>query len=155
VRRLPWRVAALALLIGLVDACASLPPVRPSESTTSTPVPTPAVAVTVDPTVAPATRIFCGRIAPVDCQSSIELVRGSDPVRVAAAEAIVVDDTCPPAALCDRLNPFEVLVMLVSGDGITAGFMVFGRDGPEQVALGWPDPLPAHIAAAVAAAVSG
>ena len=160
VRRLPWRVAALGLVVGLIGACTSLPPVPPTtpapspeSASTITAEPTETTGPSAGPTVPAAPRTSCGRISAEDCQASIELVRGMDPTRVAAADVIVVDDTCPPDVMCDRLNPFEVLVVLVSDRKMTAGYLVFGRAGPEQVALGWPEPLPAHITAEVATAI--
>jgi hypothetical protein len=55
------------------------------------------------------------------------------------AVLIVVDDTCPPDMACDRLYPFDVVVILVSaggawGDGSASA--VRGQHGPEEVAIG-------------------
>jgi hypothetical protein len=57
--------------------------------------------------------VLCGRLGPATCRSAIELVRTAHPADVARAWAIVVDDICPPRTACDRLYPFDSLVVLV------------------------------------------
>jgi hypothetical protein len=61
----------------------------------------------------------------------------------------VVADVCPPTTLCDRLYPFDSIVVLVpsaSASWAQVAFQVVGRDGPERVEP-WSGALPQHIAA--------
>lgn len=91
--------------------------------------------------------VICGRIEADACQTAIDLVRDGHPREVAAASAIVVDDTCPPDAVCDRELPFEVAVVVVPAEGVVgdvAAFRVFGAAGPEQVVT-WTGALPRHV----------
>lgn len=103
------------------------------------------------PPVPPAAQLDCGRIARPDCLASIALIRGAEPALVANAQAIVMDDTCPPDAVCDRQFAFDTVVVIIPrpvfGGGQVA-FLVAGVDGPEFIAP-WEGPLPDHVAARV------
>ena len=92
--------------------------------------------------------IACGRHDPEPCQLAIEVVSDEHPAEVDAADAIVVDDVCPPTVICDRLYPFMSAVVLVTADGAGKSwraYLVVG-DGyvPERV-FGPAETLPAHI----------
>jgi hypothetical protein len=82
------------------------------------------------------------------------LVQGADPVAVAGAEVILMDDTCPLDAECDRQFAFDTAVVIVPRV-VVAGvvdepvaYHVSGVDGPELVAA-WQGPLPEHVAARI------
>ncbi len=99
----------------------------------ATPTATPGPAGPLD--LGPIVR--CGRIAPADCEGAIALVRQRVPDAYDEAVLIVVDDTCPPDAACDRLYPFDVVVVLVPADGWDgSASAVHGQRGPEEVAIG-------------------
>ena len=83
------------------------------------------------------------------CAKAIALARAGHEAEVAGATRIVVDDTCPPPALCDRLYPFDSIVVFVTGGADTTGwyaFHVFGlKDNVPTKAARWPTEPPAHI----------
>lgn len=96
---------------------------------------------------ATASRIVCGRLAEAPCMEAIEIVRDAHPAEVAAAWAIVVDDTCPPTVSCDRMYAFMSAVVLVPEPGSPAPprwYLVVGSDGPERLERS-DYPMPAHI----------
>jgi hypothetical protein len=104
------------------------------------------------PPVATAPVIVCGRLDTDPCHAAIELVRQVDLKRVEAATAIVVDDVCAPTILCDRLYPFDALVVLVSSSGAPAeshAYQVVGLDYQPERVEAWEGPIPPHIAALV------
>jgi len=126
----------LAVLSVLSVACAA-------------PVPVPPAAV-----VAPAPAVECGRIVPDDCRLTFALVRAVDPAAVAGAKLILMDDTCPPDAACDRQFAFDTGVVMVP-QALVAGvapepvaYHVSGAGGPEFVAP-WRGPLPEHVIARI------
>jgi hypothetical protein len=85
---------------------------------------------------------------PESCQKAIGLVGGTHPVEVAEALAIVVADVCPPTAVCDRLYPFDSIVVLVPRVGASwaqVAFRVVGKDGPERIES-WSGAIPQHAA---------
>jgi hypothetical protein len=129
-------------------ACANTIPISPA--------PSPPLASPTPPAVAASPAITC-RLSADDCANAIGLVRQLDPLDVVSAHAIVVADVCPPSMACDRLYPFDSLVVLVplaQTRATAIAFKVTGTNGPERVAA-FSQALPAHIAALVAAAGSG
>jgi hypothetical protein len=146
---------AEALLILILAACSTAPPISPGPSVAVTAPTQTAVVATASgsPTVASSPAITC-RLSADACAKAIALVRQSHPLDVAQARAIVVADVCPPSVACDRLYPFDSLVVLVppAQAGATAiAFEVTGINGPERVEP-FSQALPEHIAALVAAA---
>ena len=105
-------------------------------------------------TVRPAVSITCGQIKADDCHDAIFLAGSSDGELLDAATSIVVDDVCPPTAVCDRRYPFMAMVVLIDGPSVTGTYQVVGQNGADDRADVWNAPLPAHIAAAVAAITS-
>jgi hypothetical protein len=144
------------MAIGFVAACANTPPVPPSAAaptiapTSSARAAEPSAPAKVEPaTVAPSPSVNCGRIGAESCQKAIGLVRDTQPLEVAAALAIVVDDVCPPPVICDRLYPFDSIVVLVppaTASWAQVAFEVVGLDGPERVEP-WSAALPQHVVA--------
>jgi hypothetical protein len=93
--------------------------------------------------------VNCAGITAESCQKAIGLVRDTHPLEVAEAIAIAVADVCPPTVVCDRLYPFDSIVVLVPparASWAQVGFQVVGIDGPERVEP-WSGALPQHIAA--------
>jgi hypothetical protein len=84
---------------------------------------------------------------------AIDLVAEGRPQDVAAAWAIVVDDVCDPAVICDRLYPFMSAVVLVPPPGSSAdlrAFLVVGLGDAPELVDPWTGALPKHITALVA-----
>lgn len=118
---------------------------------------TPAVSSVPQPSERPLPEgvpggILCGRHDPARCAATIDVVRQVHPEAVATAWAIVVDDVCDPRAICDRLYPFDSIVVLVpepGRPGAPVSFQVVGLgDWPERIE-GNAGPLPAHILAMI------
>jgi hypothetical protein len=146
---------AAALFALTLAACSNTPPFSPALSVPVTsPTQTAFVApASASPTVAPSPAITC-RLSADACVKAIGLVRQSHPQDVAQAHAIVVADVCPPTAACDRLYPFDSLVVLVplaQARATVIAFEVTGINGPERVEP-FSRALPAHVAALVATA---
>ncbi len=113
----------------------------------ATRVPSPSLA----PPVAAAPVVTCGRIPADACEVAIDLVRDTRPSEVAEADSVVVDDTCPPDAVCDRQYPFDAIVVLVpvmGAPGDWHAFGVWGTNGPEVVRA-WQGGLPPHVVALI------
>jgi hypothetical protein len=111
--------------------------------------PTPAAAAPV---------IECGRIGPAACQTAITLATAAvEPGIVEISSLIVVDDLCPPPALCDRKFPFDSLVVFVTAGADTTGWYpieVTGlKDDTPTDAKRWDDYLPAHIGKLISASL--
>jgi hypothetical protein len=108
---------------------------------------------TRDPTAASSPMVVCRRLDPQVCETAIGLVRRGHAGDVAAAWAIVVDDVCAPTVICDRLYPFDSVVVLVPPPGSSADprpFLVVGKSYlPERVEEGWSGPIPGHILAMI------
>lgn len=92
--------------------------------------------------------ITCGGVAEATCREAVALVGARLDEEVRSALAIIVADTCPPDAECDREFSIDLAVVVVpAGPGReTLALHVFGTMRPEQVAE-WQGPLPAHIEA--------
>lgn len=68
---------------------------------------------------------------------------------------MLVVDSCPPPAICDRAFPFDAYVVLIAPDGSPiVAFEVVGSSGPERILGLAPDPLPPHVQALIVAAAS-
>jgi len=91
----------------------------------------------------------CGRIGPTACEKAIALARAGNEADIVGTTLIVVDDTCPPDALCDRFFAFDSIVVFVTAGGDTTGwyaFHVVGSDArvPEKAGP-WLDQIPSYI----------
>jgi hypothetical protein len=100
----------------------------------------------------------CGRIEPAACERSIALVRASDEPGLGGATLIVVDDICAPGVMCDRMYPFDSIVVFVTAGGDTTGWYVFHAFGldakvPTQAERWWEE-VPHHIEARIRAALA-
>lgn len=144
-------IAIVVLAIGFLAACANTPPTPPSATApSSAPTSSPRAAEPSRPATAAASpAVNCAGITAESCQKAIGLVRDMYPLEVAEALAIVVADVCPPTVACDRLYPFDSIVVLVppaSASWAQVAFQVVGKGGPERVES-WSGALPHHIAA--------
>jgi hypothetical protein len=140
---------------------------------------TASIVIRVDPapgTAAPAPEqpvvevgpvVICDRVSPEDCEHAVAMVReqfdaGRD--LYAGADFVLVADTCPPDAECDREYPFEVTVAYAvwvhqpNGEDpagllwfTDSASMVQGMDGPERALVGEGD-VPPWMKALVAEA---
>jgi hypothetical protein len=91
--------------------------------------------------------VRCGRIPPAHCTAAADLVAAFDPVGMAEATWIRMDDVCPPGSVCDRQTNFGALVVVGSGTEARVpwtAYLVTGDAGPETVSAR-QGPLPAHI----------
>jgi len=127
------RALAAALLALILAACSNTPPISPGPSVAVTsPTSTAVVAgASASPTVAPPPAITC-RLSADTCAKAIGLVRQSHAEDVAQAHAIVVADVCPPSVLCDRLYPFDSLVVLVPLHSKSQGLMGRSESSPSH-----------------------
>ena len=149
----------------VASASVALTPVAPSPSATdgvvSDPPKTPAPSSSASPvpasTSAPSSTVIqqgiaeCVRTSAAACAKAIALARKGPEDYLAFATRIVVDDTCPPSAMCDRKYPFDAFVVFVTAGADTTGwyaFHVYGLeyDRPTNAERGGPD-LPAHLIA--------
>jgi hypothetical protein len=92
--------------------------------------------------------VDCGRIAPDACAKAIELARTGNEADLVGTTRIALDDTCPPAAQCDRQFPFDIIVVFATAGGDTTGwyaYHVFGRGDVPTDAEPWTAEIPAHI----------
>lgn len=144
-------IAIVGLAVGFLAACADTPPVPPSATApSSAPTSSPRAAEPSTPaTAAGSPAVTCTGITPESCQKAIGLVRDIQPLEVAEALVILVADVCPPTVACDRLYPFDSIVVLVppaSASWAQVAFQVVGKIGPERVES-WSGALPQHVAA--------
>lgn len=121
--------------------------VEPATAASVTPVPSA-------PSAGPPTPVVtCGQVDAFTCGGLLTMLAADHRDQLAAATRIVVDDTCPPASVCDRLHAFEAMVVVVPPEGIDAAvaYLATGKireDGPDVIAP-YTDPTPAFIAAQV------
>jgi hypothetical protein len=124
---------------------------------------TPGSASAAPTRVSPPSLVDCGRISPAACAKSVALARAGNEAEVVGATRIVVDDTCPPDTLgvstptageyttvmCDRLYPFDSVVVFVTAGADTTGWYAFNVVGLEYdaptKAEPWLGDLPAHV----------
>ena len=138
----------------------------PIPAVTPTPTPPPvavpeSVVVPESPSlaeIAPGVMADCGRIGPEACEKAIALARAGNEGDLVGTTLIVVDDTCPPPAICDRQFPFDSIVVFVTAGGDTTGwyaYHVVGTDArvPEK-AERWLEEVPRHIEERIRAALA-
>jgi hypothetical protein len=115
-------LAAICVALVIVAGCGSLFPSRPA--------------------------ITCAEVPDPACSDAITLVTGAFSHDVGSASAMVVADTCPPAAECDRQSAIDLAVVIVPADPSRPvnALHVFGTRRPETIEP-WPGDLPAHVKA--------
>ncbi len=122
------------------------PPTRVARSAAPRP---PRASPSAAPSVSVAPVVDCGRISSDACAQAIALARAGHEADVAGATRIVVDDTCAPRALCDRLYPFDSVVVFVTAGADSTGwyaFHVFGLEyNAPTGAEPWQGDLPTFI----------
>lgn len=127
--------------VGFVPLNSSAPPVGPTASVA--PPPSARAAPLSNPVV------DCGRLGTVACDRAIALARIGHGAELAATTRIVADDACPPEALCDRLYPFDSIVVFVTAGADATDWYAFRVTGLEYSvptkAEPWLADLPAHI----------
>ena len=125
----------------------------PSPSVPPSVAPAPTASAPPSPAPSSATDVIvdCGRISATACASVIALVRAGHDAEVTGATRIVMDDTCPPPAVCDRKYPFDSIVVFVTAGGDTTGwyaFSVVGLDDDRPTTVrSWTRDIPAHVLA--------
>lgn len=131
-----------------LGAAAELP-TSPSASVAASVAPSaPASAVTSG--IGPGSLdLDCGGIQPPACAKAVDLARSGHEYELAGTSLIVVRDTCPPPSVCDRMYPFDVIVVFVTAGADTTGwyaFHVFGLDAkvPTDVEP-WRGDIPSHV----------
>ena len=119
------RTAALTAVL-LAAACAAQP----------TPIGPPPVSCVGLPEAEPE---VCGRI--------VTRVQDTHPDETRAASRILIADTCPPRALCDREFLYDAVVLLVPPAGEPAGVALhaYGHQGQQLSVEAWEGPLPEHV----------
>lgn len=131
--------------VGFVALGSTAVPADSSPSAAASAAPSPSAA----PSVSVAPVVDCGRISSDACAQAIALARAGHEADVAGATRIVVDDTCTPRALCDRLYPFDSVVVFVTAGADSTGwyaFHVFGlEDNAPTGAEPWQGDLPTFI----------
>jgi hypothetical protein len=114
------------------------------------PAPGSATAGPHAPTVRVGPVVVCDRVSLEDCEHALALLDNQAAgagAPYAAADFVLVADTCTPGALCDRLYPFEVAVMYATrathgtGEPMLAyntepAYVVRGTDGPREAISG-------------------
>ena len=96
--------------------------------------------------VRPGPSITCADVPDPSCTGAVELVSARFSQDVRSASAMVVADTCPPDALCDRQFAVDLIVVIVPADPTRSvrALHVFGTMQPEQVAP-WPGDIPPDV----------
>jgi hypothetical protein len=127
---------------GFVPLGSSVSP--PGSSESAAPTPAVSTAPSSDPMV------DCGRLVVAACQQAIALARVGHESELAPTSRIVADDSCAPApVMCDRLDPFDSIVVFVTAGADTTGLYSFHVTGLEYSvptkAEPWLSDLPAHI----------
>jgi hypothetical protein len=105
--------------------------------------PTPPRSTSPAPPARISASVVC-KIRAADCARAVQLVGATAPADVAAADAIVVADSCPPDSMCDRMWAFDSIVALARGGRLVGAYEVTGASGPEVV-RGAVAVLPRHI----------
>jgi hypothetical protein len=109
----------------------------------------PASGDSASPGMLPPAIAECGRVSPAACARAIVLARAGNEAEVAGATRIVVDDVCPPTVMCDRIYPFDSVVVFVTAGADTTGWYAFEVVGPDYdaptKAQPWMADLPAHV----------
>jgi hypothetical protein len=141
--------------VGFVALGSSGIPTGPSASVGPSVAPSPPGSSPASPASAAPSGILppaiadCGRITSAACAQAIALARAGHEAEVAGATHIVVDDTCPSTAVCDRLYPFDSVVVFVTAGADTTGWYTFHVYGLEPnaptKAEPWLGAVPAHV----------
>ena len=82
------------------------------------------------------------------CRRMFEAVQAQYPAQVAAARRVLVVDTCPPRADCDRAFLHDAVVVVVPADDVDVGILavhVTGNQGEPLRVAEWVGPLPGHV----------
>ena len=91
-------------------------------------------------------------------RAAIALARAGNEAALRGTTHIVVDDICAPEVLCDRMYPFDSMVVFITAGADTTGwiaFHAFGRDARMPTdAEPWPDEIPAHVVDRIRAALA-
>jgi hypothetical protein len=107
--------------------------------------------------IAPGVFADCGRIVPAACEKAIALARAGNEADLVGTTLIVVDDICAPEVICDRMFPFDSIVVFVTSGGDTTGWYAYHvvglGDMPTQ-AERWQEEVPRHIEARIRAALA-
>jgi hypothetical protein len=138
--------------VGFVPLGAAPPPGGPDASVAPSPDGSPSAAPGTIPTV------DCGRIGAAPCERAIALARAGNEAEVRGATVIVVDDACAPLpVICDRLYPFDAIVVFVTAGADRTGWYSFEVTGLADSTPTTAKPLsyaiPQHIVQRVAAAL--
>ena len=140
--------------VGFVALGSTETPVPPGASVAPSPTVSTAPATGPLPVISPV--VDCGRIGADACEQAIVLSRAVGGPELAGASRIVVDDVCSPAVICDRLYPFDSLVVFVTAGADTTGWIAYEATGLEYnlptSATRWLGDLPTHIVQRLVAA---
>jgi hypothetical protein len=143
--------------LGAVADVSSAPSASVAASLAPSPAPTPDQSPAMFE-IEPGVMADCGRIAPAACEQAIALARAGNEADLVGTTLIVVDDTCPPGGMCDRMYPFDTIVVFVTAGADTTGWYashVFGLDAKVPTAAErWQADIPSHIIARVRAALA-
>lgn len=137
--------------VGFVAVGATDIPAGPRVSVGPSVAPSPSVSsASAEPSgILPPAIADCGRISSAACAQAIALARAGHETEVSSATRIVVDDTCPSTALCDRLYPFDSVVVYVTAGRDMTGWYTFHVYGLEYntptKAEPWLGDVPAHV----------
>ncbi|MBA2720450.1 MAG: hypothetical protein H0U52_14600 [Chloroflexi bacterium] len=128
--------------VGFVSLDSSASPVGPSVSVA--PSPSASTAPSSDPAV------DCGRLGTAACEKAIALARVGHEAELASTSRIVADDSCAPSpVICDRLYPFDSIVVFVTAGADTTGWYAFHVTGLEYSvptkSEPWLSDIPAHL----------
>jgi hypothetical protein len=107
--------------------------------------------------IAPGVMADCGQIGPAACERAIALARAGNEGDLVGTTLIVVDDICAPEVMCDRMFPFDSIVVFVTAGGDTTGwyaFHVVGTNDMPEKAERWQDDIPRHIVDRIRAALA-
>jgi hypothetical protein len=98
--------------------------------------------------VRPGPSITCADVPDPSCSGAVALVSARFSEDVRSASAIVIADTCPPDALCDRQFAIDLIVVIVPADPTRSivPLHVFGTIRADQVAP-WPGDIPPNVKA--------
>ena len=155
-------VVAVLAWVAVIGLGASPSPGPSAPAASAAVAPPPPAAVPVDPAAAgnapPPEFVDCGRSAPDACAQAIALARAGNEAVLRGTTHIVVDDICAPEILCDRMYPFDSMVVFITAGADTTGwiaFHAFGRDARMPTdAEPWPEEIPAHVVDRIRAALA-
>lgn len=134
--------------VGFVALGATETPVPPSVSVAPASVEPSPPTTSPLPVISPL--VDCGRIGPAACEKAIAMAREVGGSELAGSSRIVVDDACKPLpTICDRLYPFDSVVVFVTKGADSTGWIAFEVTGLEYnrptAAARLLRDIPAHI----------